>query len=58
MNFVLQKNSLKRVMEKKLHSWHVFIEYYFLKETPPKNMSDLLENPVVYTQLLRRTPAL
>jgi hypothetical protein len=49
MNFVLQQNSLKRVTEKKLHSCNLFIEHYFLKETLPNNMSDLLENPVVYT---------
>lgn len=51
-NFVLQKNNLKRVTEKKLHSYHVFIEHYFLRETLPNNMSDLLENPVVYTSSL------
>jgi len=49
MNFVLQKNNLKQVTEKKLHSCHVFIEHYFLKETLSNNMSDLLETPVVYT---------
>jgi hypothetical protein len=49
MNFVLQKNSLKRVKEKKLHSCHVFVEHYFPKETLSNNMSDLLENPVIYT---------